>query len=68
MRIDKHKYRLACARACMNSKEVAAAAKIPRATLTTCMQRCSGSPATIGKIARALGADVLDIIEQEEGQ
>lgn len=66
MRIDKWKYRLACARACMNTADVIKASGVKRNTLNTCMGRQGGSPATIGKIARALGADVLDILADEE--
>lgn len=66
MRIDKRKYQIACARACMNSKDVVETAKIPRATLNTCMGRKGGSPATVGKIARALGVDVTEIMEDEQ--
>lgn len=65
MRIDLKKYQLACARACMNSVDVAKTSGVNRNTLRTCMKHQGGSPATIGKIARALNVDVLDIIEQE---
>ena len=66
MKIDKGKYRLACARACMNTADVIKESGVKRSTLSTCMQRNGGSPATIGKIARALGCDVLDILADEE--
>ena len=67
MKIDTRKYQLACARACMNSADVAKASGVNRNTLSTCMQRNGGSPATVGKIAKDLGVDVLDIIEDNEG-
>ena len=70
MRIDKKKYRLACARACMNTKDVLERADVKRGTLNTCLNKQVGSPATIGKIARALGVDVLDILadDSKEGE
>lgn len=67
MKINTQKYELACARACMSSSDVARASGINRNTLNTFLRRNSGNPATVGKIAKALGVDVLDIIEQEEG-
>lgn len=66
MRIDNRKYQLACARACMNTKDVIEKAGVKRGTFSTCMSRQGGSPATIGRIARALGVDVLDILADEE--
>lgn len=65
MKIDKWKYQVACARACMNTSDVVAEAELKRSTLNSCMKRQGGSPATIGKIAKVLGVDVLDIIETE---
>lgn len=66
MRISKEKYQLACARACMNTKDVLEKSGVKRGTFCTCMGRQGGSPATIGKIARALGVDVLEILADEE--
>ena len=66
MNLIRKKYDLACARACLSTKEVAKKAGIPRATIDTCLNRGSASVATIGKIARALGVDVLDILEDEK--
>ncbi len=66
MTVDVDKYRLACARRCVNSKELAEMAGIPRSTLGTVFKRQGGSPATVGKIARALGVDVLEILADDE--
>lgn len=63
MRIDKQKYMLARARACMGQKELEAAG-IPRGTLCTMLKR-DIRPETAGKIAKALGCDVTEIIETE---
>ena len=65
MRIDIDKCRLECARQCINQKELAERAGIPKTTLGNAFKRQGASPATIGKIARALGVDVLEILEKE---
>lgn len=65
MRIDIEKCRIACARMCINQKELAELAGIPKSTIGNAFKRQGASPATIGKIARALGVDVLDILKHE---
>ncbi|WP_333792051.1 hypothetical protein [Muricomes intestini] len=63
MRLDTKKYDLAKARACMSQKELIAAG-IPKGTL--CQARHKEiAPKTAGLIAKALGVDVLEIIETE---
>ena len=64
MRIDKRKYMLARARACMGQKDLEAAG-IPKGTLCTAL-RGNVKPETAGKIAKALGVDVTEIIETED--
>lgn len=64
MRIDRNKYMLARARACMGQKELEKAG-ISKGTLCRVLRE-DVRPETIGKIAKALGVDVLDIIETEE--
>lgn len=61
MKLDRNKYLLARARACMGQKDLEAAG-IPKGTLCRAM---SGDirPETAGKIAKALGVDVTEIIE-----
>lgn len=66
MKINFQKYELARARACMTSSDVSRDSGINRNTLNTCLRRGNCNAATIGKIAKALGVDVLDIIETEE--
>ena len=61
MRIDRRKYMLARARACMGQKDLEAAG-IPKGTLCTAL-RGNVKPETAGKIAKALGVDVTEIIE-----
>ncbi|MCB6810794.1 MAG: helix-turn-helix transcriptional regulator [[Ruminococcus] torques] len=64
MRIDRRKYMLARARACMGQKDLEAAG-IPKGTLCTAL-RGNVKPETAGKIAKALGVDVTEIIETED--
>ncbi len=63
MKIDKQKYMIARARACMGQKELEAAG-IPKGTLCRAMRE-DLRPETVGKIAKALGVDVTEIIETE---
>ena len=62
MKLNTEKFTLARARACKSTKEIEAAG-IPRGTLCTAMSGKSVRPETIGKIARALGVDVTEIID-----
>lgn len=66
VKLNRKKYDLACARACMTVADVLKKSGVPRGTLNTALSR-STSPATVGKIARALGVDVLDILDDTEG-
>lgn len=64
MRIDKDKLKLAQARAMLGNKELAAAAKVSTNSLVTA-GKANFSPVTVGKIAKALGVDVTEIIEDK---
>ena len=66
MKIDKKAVQLAMARACLNRRELSEKAGVPEPTLQGMISRRSVRPATLGKIARALGVDPLEIMEQEE--
>ena len=66
MRVNKSKLELAMSRACMNGKDAADAAQIPRATFNNAITGRSIRPATLGKIARALGVDVEELIDRED--
>ncbi|WP_035317109.1 helix-turn-helix transcriptional regulator [Clostridium sp. MSTE9] len=65
MKASKLKLELAMARACMNSDDLTKAANLPRPTLNNVITGRNIRPATIGKVARALGVDVADLIESE---
>ena len=63
---DKHKLHLAMARACMNPQDLAKAAEMPPQTVNGVLRERSARPGTIGRIAKALGVDVTEIIKQED--
>lgn len=63
MKLNREKYMIARARACMGQKDLEAAG-VPKGTLCRAL-RSDVRPETIGKIARALGVDVTEIIDTE---
>lgn len=63
MKINRQKYEIAKARACMGQKELEAAG-IPKGTLSRIISGGETRPETLGKVAKALGVDILEIIEQ----
>lgn len=65
MLIDRKKLELAMARACMNSADLPAAAGLPRPTVQNAIVGKSVRPATLGKIARALGCDPAELLREE---
>lgn len=66
MRVDRRKAEIAFARSCKSSKELINESRVVQSTFNRAMRGEDVAPATIGKIARALGVDVLDILEDEE--
>ena len=68
MRINKELYAIALARACMTPSDVMNKAGIPRGTYCGAVGKRGGSPVTIGKIAKAIGVDVTEIIDTQEVQ
>lgn len=65
MKTNKKKLELAMARACMNTEDLQKAAEMPRPSLNNVISGKSARPATIGRIARALGVDVTEIIDED---
>lgn len=63
MKLDSARLQIAMARVCMNAYDVAKKAGIHYATIKRACTRTGAKPTTIGKIARALGVDVVEIIE-----
>lgn len=66
MKADKSKMQLAMARACMNPQDLARCAEMPTQTLNRVLRERSVRPATIGRIAKALGVDVSEIMKEED--
>ena len=65
MKANRERLETAMARACLTSREVAKAAGLPRPTFNNVLSGKSVLPATLGRVARALGVDVVEIMEQE---
>lgn len=65
MKANRQKLELAMARACMCSADLSEAARLPRPTVNNVITGRSVRPVTLGRIARALGVDVEDIVEKE---
>ena len=63
IKVDKKKLEIAMARACMSAAGMAEAIRMPRTTVNNAIAGREVRPATAGKIARALGVDVTEIIE-----
>ena len=62
MKLNRQKFELARARACMGFSEFESAG-IPRGTMCRAMSGKGLKPETVGRIAKALGVDVTEIIE-----
>ena len=59
--LNKEKFNLARAKTCKGLKELEAAG-VPRGTLCSAISGKNMKPETVGRIARALGVDVTEII------
>lgn len=66
MKANRDKLRLAMARACMNPQDLAKAAEMPPQTVNGVLRGRGVRPATIGRIAKALGVDVAELLEKED--
>lgn len=64
MKASKSKLTLAMARVCMNPQDLAKAADMPPQTVNGVIRGRSVRPATLGKIAKALGVDPKELIEE----
>lgn len=65
LKADKKKLEIAMANACMNTEDVQKATELPRPTLNNVISGRNVRPGTIGRVARALGVDVTEILEEE---
>lgn len=66
MKANREKLRIVMARACMNPQDLAKAAEMPPQTVNGVIRERSVRPATLGRIARALGVDVTEIMDGKE--
>lgn len=65
MRADRKKLELAMSRACMNAEDLRKVADMPRPTLNNVITGRQVRTGTFGKVARALGVDVTEILLEE---
>ena len=63
MRVDAKKLRLAMARKCMESSDLSEACSLSIGTIYNVLTGRPCNLSTIGKIAKALGVDVTEILE-----
>ncbi|MCI8319071.1 MAG: hypothetical protein HFG96_11335 [Lachnospiraceae bacterium] len=63
MKLNKTKYELVRARTCKGQKDIVAAG-VPRGTLCRIISGAEARPETLGRIAKELGVDVTEIIEE----
>ena len=62
MKIDKRKLEIAMANACMSTAELQKNAMMPKQTLFSAISGKNIKPVTVGKIAKALGVAVTEIL------
>ena len=62
MKADREKLQVAMARACMNSADLLNASGLPRPSWGNVLAERSVRPATLGKVEKALGVDVSEIM------
>ena len=65
MRAVTQKVTLAMARQCMNPQDLAKAAGLPPQTVNGVIRGQNVRPATLGKVARALGCDPAELVDLE---
>lgn len=66
MKLDKNRLSLELARACLTITELCAKAGVPYPSLAPVLAgKYDPKPKTVGKLARALGVDVTELLEQE---
>lgn len=62
MKANRKALELAMARACASRREIAGKARMPEMTVKNVLDGRNVKPATLGKVARALGVDPLEIM------
>lgn len=66
MIIDKRKIDLAMARCCFSIPQLAAKAEMPTQTVNGALRGQNIRPATLGKIAAALGVDPSELLKEDK--
>lgn len=66
MKADRKKLELAMARSCLNPQGLADPAEMPAQTVNRVLLGRGVRPATLGRVAKALGVDPADIIKEED--
>ena len=64
MKVNRNKFDIAKARSCMGRKEILAAG-FSDGTLRGVVSGRNLKPETVGRLAKIMGVDVLDLIEEE---
>lgn len=64
MKANRKKLKLAMARACMSNADLPTAAGLPGPTVKNVISGRSVRPVTLGRVAKALGVDPAEIIEE----
>lgn len=63
LKANRKKLEIAMAMACMNTEDLQRTSGMPRPTLNNVISGRNVRPGTIGRVAKALGVDVTEIIE-----
>lgn len=63
MKADRRKLEIAMAKSLMNSDDLQKASGMPRPTVNNVITGRNVRPGTIGRIAKALNVDVIEILE-----
>lgn len=66
MKADRKKLELAMARVCLNPQGLADTAGMPAQTVSRVILGRGVRPATLGRIAKALGVDPAELLKEEE--
>lgn len=65
MKANRKKLEMAMAKACMSTAELEKTSGLKRPTLNNVITGRNVTPATLGKVAKGLGVEVEEILEQE---
>ncbi|WP_312047520.1 helix-turn-helix domain-containing protein [Anaerotignum sp.] len=63
MQLNKTKIQIKMAKECLNVNDLCKKSKIEKHTVYRIMNGSNCKPATVGKIAKALNCDVLELLE-----